>query len=123
MPNGLNDSGQIVGAYFNEPAPSEANSSGFLYSGGTFTNLQVPGASYTGPIGINDFDKIVGFYHVGGSTNFNGFVYSNGTYTTLTAPGGPTIPYAINNLRQIVAQSVSSAILYTASSLTTTKLP
>ena len=46
----VNDSGQIVGAYYSGGQPF-----GFLYSGGTFTTLGFF------PAGINDSEEMVGY--------------------------------------------------------------
>jgi hypothetical protein len=35
---------------------------GFVYSGGTFNDLAVPGSTYTNPSGINNAGQIVGYY-------------------------------------------------------------
>lgn len=55
---GLNDAGQIVGAY------SDAANiyHGFVLSDGLLTNFDVPGARNTAVIGINDAGQIVGTY-------------------------------------------------------------
>ena len=53
---GINDSGSIVGRYRLESGEYH----GFLYSGGVFTTIAVPGAAYTFPVGINDSGSIVG---------------------------------------------------------------
>lgn len=52
---GINNRGQIVGWY-----PNTHGSSGFLYSGGSFTPINDPEASlYTTALGINDRGQIV----------------------------------------------------------------
>lgn len=55
---GINDLGQIVGYYEDE----DHNTNGFLYSDGTYTTINVPGASSTIPTAINDLSSIVGYY-------------------------------------------------------------
>jgi hypothetical protein len=57
----------------------------FLYSGGTFTPIQYPGAMFTIAEGINDSGQIVGTY--GGSGITYGFIYSGGVFTSLSPPG------------------------------------
>ena len=52
---GINDTGQIVGTYFNA-----SGSHGFLKDGSTYTTLDVPGATDTQAFGINDTGQIVG---------------------------------------------------------------
>jgi probable HAF family extracellular repeat protein len=57
---GINASGQIVGFYDN------LQRHGFLYSGGTYTTLDVPMAASTEADGINDFGHVVGTYQDSG---------------------------------------------------------
>src|SRR6266852_5819894 len=63
----INDSGQIVGEYFNTLGIRH----GFLLSNGTFTTIDFPGASSTRAIGINDQGDIVGDYILQGSGGSN----------------------------------------------------
>ena len=74
---GINDMGQIVGAYFDATGMH-----GFLESGGMYTTLVDPSAT-RGTIaeGINAAGQIVGTYFNGGN-NSDGFVLSGGVYTT-----------------------------------------
>jgi probable HAF family extracellular repeat protein len=56
---GINDAGQIVGDF--------RDSTGFFHgflrdSGGLFTTLDVPGATFTSARGINNADQIVGLF-------------------------------------------------------------
>src|SRR5215467_7975417 len=75
---GINASGQIVGTFANAfPAPSD----GFLYSGGSFTTIAVPGAISTGASGINNSGEIVG-----------GYTDSTGTHGFLATPTGVPEP-------------------------------
>ena len=55
VPNGINASGQIVGAYFDA-----AGGHAFLLDNGSYTTLDVPGASATGAIGINAAGQTLG---------------------------------------------------------------
>ena len=55
---GINDSGQIVGWYAD---PCLCAGHGFLYVGGTYTTLDIPGFIDTQAYGINSFGQIVGF--------------------------------------------------------------
>jgi uncharacterized membrane protein len=59
---GINDLGQVVGAYFD----SANNGYAYLYTRGHFTTIQDPNASAamsgTAPYAINDLDQIVGIY-------------------------------------------------------------
>lgn len=94
---GINKAGDIVGGYFNGTIFT-----GFLLSQGVYSDINVPGSTYTLALGINKAGQIVGWY---GDTagNVNGFLYESGTYTTLDYPGYPE-GYAegINDNGQIV---------------------
>ena len=98
--NGINDAGQIVGSYDNYQQ-------GFLYSGGTYTTLSVPGSTLitstiTFAYGINDAGQVVGSDIINDG-NDQGFLYSGGTYTTVSVPGSfNTAAYGINDAGQIV---------------------
>ena len=65
---GINDEGQIVGYY----RDSGGGYHGFLYSHGTYTNINDPLGTFTDPTGIDDGGVIVGYYEIG-SQNY-GFV-------------------------------------------------
>jgi probable HAF family extracellular repeat protein len=52
---GINDEGQIVGNFSNSTGEH-----GFLDVGGSFTQIDVPGATSTDVFGINDAGQIVG---------------------------------------------------------------
>src|SRR5438034_4679926 len=93
----INAAGQIVGDFGRH---------GFLYSGGTFTTIDVPGADYTQAFGINHAGQIVGNF--GNDTGTHGFLYSDGIFTTIDVPGAGTAngaatrAYGINAVGQIV---------------------
>src|SRR5438105_4780011 len=55
---GINDAGQIVGAFQSPPGSIH----GFLDSGGSFTQIDVPGAPRTDASGINATAQIVGTF-------------------------------------------------------------
>jgi uncharacterized membrane protein len=112
---GINDLGQIVGAY-NAPDPTTGQivRHGFLLSGnvvtggvftpGVFTPIDVPGAARTDPARINNLGQIVGRYMQGGV--HHGFLFDGTTYTSIDFPAVPaakeTVAGGINNLGQIV---------------------
>jgi probable HAF family extracellular repeat protein len=54
---GINDSGQIVGAF-----ASSSRTHGFLENGATLSAIDVPGAVFTNARGINDSGQIVGTF-------------------------------------------------------------
>jgi probable HAF family extracellular repeat protein len=95
--NGINASGQIVGAY------NASGDHGFLLSGGSYTTLDVTGTtSGTNANGINASGQIVGSY-VDASSHVHGFLLKGGSYTTLDVPGSmATFAQGINASGQIV---------------------
>ena len=94
---GIDDHGQIVGAYVD----STGQSHGYLDTNGSFTTIDVPGATLTVAYGINDRGQIVGDYVDG--TGIHGFVDSKGTFTTIDPPGARlTEAFGINDRGQIV---------------------
>jgi probable HAF family extracellular repeat protein len=123
--NGINAFGQIVGTYFN----SGSGEHGFLYSGGNYLTIDVPGSgnSYTHANGINDSVQIVG--HYSGSGKVYGFLYDGGSYTTLNVPGSiQTIASGINNAGQVVGLYADSSnrnhgYLYSGGAYTTLNVP
>jgi probable HAF family extracellular repeat protein len=81
----------------------------------SFTTLDVPGASFPGPIvatGINDSGQIVGYYPAADGT-YHGFLLSDGNYTTLDVPGwSDTFASGINDSGQIVGYYGDSNVYY-----------
>jgi probable HAF family extracellular repeat protein len=57
---GMNDRGQIVGVY----EDGTGTTHGFLLIGGTFTDVDFPGADFTNCRGINNAGVIVGRYQI-----------------------------------------------------------
>ena len=94
---GINREGDIVGLYCLEGTiPTLCNRTGlhgFLVSQGTFTTVDVPGASSTAAFAINSDGDIVGDYStttgpcaaVPGA-GCHGFLLSKGTFTTIDVP-------------------------------------
>jgi probable HAF family extracellular repeat protein len=100
----INNAGTVVGPYYIlPPYPGPGVSGGFLYSGGTYTTLNI--SSGGTPYGINDRGQIVGwaFVDITADTT-HGFLYSGGVYTPLINPAGPNMTFAsgINDRGQIV---------------------
>ena len=78
---GINGARQIVGTFYDSAGPH-----GFLYSGGSFTTIDVPGAlGFTEATGINDAGQIVGAFT--DKTGTHGFLYSGGSFTIINASG------------------------------------
>jgi probable HAF family extracellular repeat protein len=77
-----------------------------LAQGGTYTQIDVPGASDTWGGSIDNAGDIDGYY-LGSDSNYHGFLLSNGTYTTIDYPGAAeTFPGGINN-GQIAGYAIS----------------
>ena len=93
---GINNPGQVIGQF----TDSASQPHDFVYNSvtGVYTTINVS-ASFSGGLGINDADQIVG--NLNGST---GFLDTNGVFTTIVAPGNPafTLLDGINNAGQIV---------------------
>lgn len=85
---GINDSGTIVGQFF------DGSFRGFALSGGTVTTIDVQGASQTDPLGIGGDGRIVGDFLDAGEVSLyqagttHGFVLNpDGRFTTIDVPG------------------------------------
>jgi len=73
-----------------------------LYDGGTFTTIDVPGAtSFTVAFGINNAGRIVGVFD---NPQNRGFLYDRGTFTAVDVPGAATICFGINDPGRIVGE-------------------
>ena len=85
---GLNDSGQMVGAYFTPGTGGALIGHAFLYSNGLFTdltlpsNLNPPPRGYTIATAINNSGEIVGYYDFFDGQRGFAFADNNGTFTT-----------------------------------------
>jgi len=79
---------------------------------GTYTEIEVPGATFTYPLGIDDNGDVVGWYS-SNSGSF-GFLLRKGSYTKLQYPGSSTtVAYGINDYGQIVGYTdQGSGFLY-----------
>ena len=94
---GVNDKGEIVGAYGPELAGG-----GFLLKGTKFTEVNYPGSTYTEPNGMNDSGVIVGQYGTA-SNGEQGFELAGKTWTTIDYPGASlSTANAINKSGDIV---------------------
>lgn len=115
--NGINNSGQIVGSIYNAVG-------GFLYTGGTYTTIDVPGSVQTNIWGINNRGKVSGDYadNVNGSTYL--FTYKNGVNKNIDVPGVSFDQiFGINNRGEIVGTEVPAGggvqgILYSHGTVT-----
>jgi probable HAF family extracellular repeat protein len=122
-PNGVNDSGQIVGVY-------DDYNQGYERSGGKFTPIVVPfaGALGTFPQGINNSGEIVGGWW-DSNKNEHAFTLVGGTYTSFDYPGGTdTAAFGINSAGDIVgvyndASGVDHAFLLSGGTYTSFDFP
>ena len=95
---GVNDSGQIVGAY----CTSADVYYGYELSAGKFTTLNVPGAAGTLALGINNSGEVVGYWGTSGGPT-QGFKLIGTTHTSFIYPGASaTLPISVNNEGEIV---------------------
>ena len=96
---GINDAGQIVGEF-----QDARGIHGFLRtSSGTFTTIDVPGATLTNADGINATGRIVGLFKGAGPGQHAFIRTSGGTFTTIDVPGArETHANGINAAGQIV---------------------
>jgi probable HAF family extracellular repeat protein len=94
---GLNDYGDVVGFYANQP-PSGQNLPptwlhAFIYDSETDRFIQVDhplalaAGGWTRLVGINDAGQAIGFYNDSTSAAEHPFLYENGTITNLSVPG------------------------------------
>jgi probable HAF family extracellular repeat protein len=80
---GINDKGQIVGAYLD----SAGNQHGFLLSSGKYTSLNVTGGdTNTDAWGINNAGLIT-LLAINGSGNYDSFLLNGKKYTMIDVPG------------------------------------
>lgn len=93
QPNGLNDRGQIVGAYWDADGMLHS----FLYADGVFTNIDPPGKVNTEAAGIAPNGEIVGGISVGETTISHCYRLRNGEYTFFDVPNAvDNLPTAVN---------------------------
>jgi probable HAF family extracellular repeat protein len=122
---GINDRGQIAGWFTTTSVVSTDPLffyHGFLYTGGSFTTIDVPGSKVNGTFGINNSGQIAGYFDDGG------FVDTGGNFTAIYVPGGRQVmAYGINNSGQIVGSFVAGGRFYgfvnTGGSFTTIDVP
>ena len=105
---GVNDSGQIVGAYYTNADVFY----GYELSGGKFTTLSFPGGDGTLALGINNSGEVVGYWGVSGG-NTQGFTLIGGTYTSINYPGASdTLPISVNNEGEISGNYTDTSGVY-----------
>lgn len=111
---GINNAGEVVGSY-----SAVVFGNGFLYSGGTFTDIIFPGATAgTSAFGLNNVGQIVGSY--ADNTGQFGFQYSasSGTYTKLQVPGATaTLAVGVNDGGTVTFEWVNATFVYSGAYL------
>ena len=103
--SGINNNGQIVGAYID----AQGIQHGYLtQDSSSFTTIDFPGAAATNCLGINSRGDITGFYNdSNGSTH--GFTLISGAFATIDFPDSlSTFPIGINDKDQIVGEYQSA---------------
>ena len=127
-PRGINNTGTIVGMYWN---PVHDAYSGFVVTNGVTETIKLgdPNAPYTVVNGVNDAGTIVGSF--GDKDGRHGFILTDGISTTITC-GNPSLAYAygINNAGDVVGEyytgpndSVTSGFLWSNGTCTTINYP
>ncbi len=87
---------------------SAGGGAAFTYKGSSYALLNVPGADYSGAVGINTSGKIVGYYR-DSSGHLHGFLYDGSRYTTIDYPGSAsTYAWDINDAGLIVGYYTDS---------------
>jgi len=95
---GINNSRTVAGDY----VISDGTVHSFFWSGGTFTEYDVPGAAQTNLLSINDSGEFTGGFDPG-SGIFQAFLGRGGTLTSFSVPGAVlTLAYEINNNGKLV---------------------
>ena len=103
LPNGINDHGQITGAYV--AADATASVHGFIRDRhGAITTFEVPFGRLHSVSDLNNRGQIVGYYDQPNFAGGGGFLRDrDGTITPVTYPGAPyTLVHGINDRGQLV---------------------
>ena len=82
---------------------SDFTTHSFFWSGGTFTDGDLPGTVQTDLLSINDAGDVTGGFVPDTSGIFQAFISSGGTITTWSIPGAVlTLAYEMNNSKHLV---------------------
>ena len=94
---GIGSSGKIIGGYVNNAGETH----GFVDNGGTFTDVDFPGAQSTIVTDINASDQMAGIWN--DTTTSHGFLNNGGVFTSIDFPGSTSTQAAgINGDGKIV---------------------
>ena len=96
---GINNSRTVAGDYL----ISDGTLHSFFWSGGTFTEYDVPNTVQTNLLSINDVTDFTGGFDPDGSGIFQAFLSVDGTLTSFSVPAAlSTFAYEINNSEELV---------------------
>src|SRR5215211_5724030 len=96
---GINNSRTVAGDY----VISDGTLHSFFWSGGTFTEYDVPGTVQTNLLSINDGGDFTGGFDPDGSGIFQAFVSVDATLTSFSVPAAlSTFAYEIDNSEELV---------------------
>ena len=121
---GINSTNEVVGGYTNNSSVEV----GFLYSGGTYSDIVPPGSTYTTAQTLNDSGVIAGTYFDASNVE-HGFTYNGSTYTTIDVPGAvSSFAWGINASGEVSLSWVNSfgnteGALYKGGTFTTLNVP
>jgi uncharacterized membrane protein len=103
---GLNNAGDVVGSY--EVLHQQLVPRGFVFSGGTYSSLNVPASGSTELTGINDDGEIVGFATFDRGLVVESAVYFDGEFTKIGLPASVVYANGINGSGAVVGHFISS---------------
>jgi hypothetical protein len=107
---GINNSRTVAGDY----VISDGTLHSFFWSGGTFTEYDVPATVQTNLLSINDGGDFTGGFDPDGSGIFQGFISVDGTLSSFSVPGAAgTFAYEINNSEELtVGYYIDGVVLH-----------
>jgi probable HAF family extracellular repeat protein len=97
--SGINDNGDIVGS---ETDCQFCQQHAFLWNGHKFTQIDVPGAQYTGARGVNN-KRDISILAPDSNNHFHSYIYRSGHFKEITVPGASeTFIQGINNVGDVL---------------------